>query len=42
MAKKQLIKGITDERVKLEAISMARIMQNPMAEILGLWSDKIE
>ena len=42
IANKQNLKGIAEERVVLEAISMARLKQNPMSEILSLWSDKVE
>lgn len=42
MANKNIIQGVSSEKCILEAISMARLKKNPMAEILGLWSDNIE
>ena len=41
MAKKRKIRSENEEQVVLQAISMARMKQNPMAEILSLWSDNI-
>lgn len=42
MANKSIIQGVSSEKCILEAISMARLKKNPMAEILGLWSENIE
>ena len=41
VAKRQIIKGQTEEEAVLEAISMARLKKNPMSEIISLWSDKM-
>jgi hypothetical protein len=42
MANKNMIQGISEEKAILEAISMARLKKDPMAETLALWSENIE
>ena len=41
VAKKRLIQGYVEEETILEALSMARLKQNPMAEIISLWNEEI-
>jgi len=40
MAKKRITQGISEDITILQAISMARLKTNPMAEIIGLWADR--
>ena len=42
MANKTIISGFVEEATIIEAISMARLKKNPMAEIISLWSDKLK
>ncbi len=41
IAKKKLTEGHIDEESIIEAISMARLKKNPMAEIISLWNEKL-